>query len=118
VCFICDNVKERVIAKVFFYHLTVVANVLSILHNYFDDPIRLFSHLYLARFLDISTKPFFSCMTAVATRGCRDVADFHDARRKLISDPLPIAGGDTRRKTAEMRSVGVYSRKRERKKEK
>jgi len=32
---------------------------LSILHNYFNEPIKLFSDLYAAKFLDTSTKPFF-----------------------------------------------------------
>jgi len=27
--------------------------------NYFDDPTKLFSNLYPAKFLDISAKPFF-----------------------------------------------------------
>jgi len=31
------------------------------LYNYFDGLIKLFSDLYLAKFLDISTKPFFPC---------------------------------------------------------
>jgi len=34
---------------------------LSILHNYFDDPTKLFSDLYPAKFLDTSAKPFFLC---------------------------------------------------------
>jgi len=33
---------------------------LSILHNYFDDPTKLFSDLYLVKFFDTSAKPFFS----------------------------------------------------------
>jgi len=32
---------------------------LSVLHNYFDGPTKLFSNLYLAKFLDISIRPFF-----------------------------------------------------------
>jgi len=28
--------------------------------NYFDDPTKLFSNLYLIKFLDISAKSFFS----------------------------------------------------------
>jgi len=32
---------------------------LSILHNYFDDSIKLFSDLYLTKFLDTSAKSFF-----------------------------------------------------------
>jgi len=31
----------------------------SILHSYFDNPTKLFSNLYLAKFLNTSTKPFF-----------------------------------------------------------
>jgi len=34
---------------------------LSFLHNYFDGLTKLFSNLYLAKFLDISAKSFFSC---------------------------------------------------------
>jgi len=37
----------------------ILANCLSILHNYFDGP-KLFSDLYLAKLLDTS-KPFFPC---------------------------------------------------------
>jgi len=33
---------------------------LSILYNYFDGPTKLFSDLYLAKFLNISTKSFSS----------------------------------------------------------
>jgi len=39
----------------------ILATNLSILHNYFDDPTKLFSDLYLAKFLDTSAKPFFLC---------------------------------------------------------
>jgi len=38
----------------------ILAAILSIIHNYFNGP-KLFSDLYLAKFLDISTKLFFSC---------------------------------------------------------
>jgi len=31
------------------------------LYNYFNSPTKLFSDLYLAKFLDISVKSFFSC---------------------------------------------------------
>jgi len=34
---------------------------LSFLHNYFDGLTKLFSDLYLAKFLDISAKSFFPC---------------------------------------------------------
>jgi len=30
-----------------------------IIHNYFDDPTKLFSNLYLTKFLDTLTKPIF-----------------------------------------------------------
>jgi len=40
----------------------ILAISLSNLHNYFDNPNKLFSNLYLAKFLDTSTKPFFSCI--------------------------------------------------------
>jgi len=30
-------------------------------YNYFDSPTKLFSDLYLTKFLDISAKPFFPC---------------------------------------------------------
>jgi len=32
---------------------------LNVLHNYFNSSIKLFSDLYLAKFLNILTKPFF-----------------------------------------------------------
>jgi len=38
----------------------VLATSLHVLHNYFDGLTKLFSDLYLAKFLDISTKSFFS----------------------------------------------------------
>lgn len=36
---------------------------LSVLHNCFDGPIKLFSDLYIAKFLDIAAKffPLFPC---------------------------------------------------------
>jgi len=34
---------------------------LNVLHNYFVGPIKLFSDLYLAKFLDPLAKMFFSC---------------------------------------------------------
>jgi len=34
---------------------------LSVLHNYFDGLTKLFLNLYLAKFLDISAKSFFTC---------------------------------------------------------
>jgi len=37
----------------------ILATSLSVLHNYFDDLIKLFSDSYLVKFLDILTKPFF-----------------------------------------------------------
>jgi len=38
--------------------LTICLNVL--VYNYFDDLIKLFSDLYLTKFLDVLTKSFFS----------------------------------------------------------
>ena len=35
---------------------------LSVLHNYFDGPIKLFLDFHLAKFLDTSIKPFFPCI--------------------------------------------------------
>jgi len=43
----------------------ILANSLSIPHNYFDDlksKSKLFSDLYPAKFLDTSAKPFFPCI--------------------------------------------------------
>jgi len=37
----------------------ILTTSLSVLHNYFDGPIKLFSNLYLAKFLDFSAKSFF-----------------------------------------------------------
>jgi len=42
--------------------LAILLASLSILHNYFDDLTKLFSDLYLAKFLDTSSKPFFPCI--------------------------------------------------------
>lgn len=54
---------------------------------------------------------------AVAASGCRDLADFHDARRKLISNRYrPIARGNTRRKDdggAERGSMAEKEKERE-----
>jgi len=36
---------------------------LSVLHNHFNNPTKLFSNLYLAKFLDTSAKSFFPCMS-------------------------------------------------------
>jgi len=36
----------------------IVAIILNVLHNYFDDPIKLFLDLYLAKLL---AKSFFPC---------------------------------------------------------
>jgi len=35
---------------------------LNVLYNYFDNPIKLFSDLYLVKFLNTSAKLFFSCI--------------------------------------------------------
>jgi len=37
----------------------ILAIILSILHNYFDDPTKLFLNLCLAKFLNTSAKLFF-----------------------------------------------------------
>jgi len=42
-------------------YFDIPATSLSVLHNYFDDLIKLFSDLYLVKFLDSSAKPFFPC---------------------------------------------------------
>jgi len=36
-----------------------ILTILSILHNYFDGPAKLFSDLYLAKIVDTSAKLFF-----------------------------------------------------------
>jgi len=38
----------------------ILAMNLKVLHNYFDGPIKLFSDLYLAKFLDFSKSFFLS----------------------------------------------------------
>jgi len=42
-------------------NFVILATSLNVLHNYFDSSIKLFSDLYLAKFLDFSAKLFFSC---------------------------------------------------------
>jgi len=42
--------------------LKLFAALSSTVHNYFDASTKLFSDLYLAKFIDTSAKPFFSCM--------------------------------------------------------
>jgi len=39
----------------------ILTSSLSVLHNYFDSPTKLFSDLYLVKFLDTSMKLFFLC---------------------------------------------------------
>jgi len=39
----------------------LATNLRSVLHNYFNSPTKLFSDLYLAKFLDILAKSFFLC---------------------------------------------------------
>jgi len=39
---------------------------LNVLHNYFGSVLKLFSNLYLAKFLDISAKPFYPCKNVIA----------------------------------------------------
>jgi len=41
--------------------LQLSTSCLSFLHNYFHGSTKLFSDLYLAKFLDTSVKSFFSC---------------------------------------------------------
>jgi len=38
---------------------------LNVLHNYFDNPTKLFSDLYLAKFLNILAKSFFHNVSSV-----------------------------------------------------
>jgi len=38
----------------------ILATILSILHNYFGSPTKLFSNLYLAKFFNTSIKPILS----------------------------------------------------------
>jgi len=40
-------------------NFNILAISLSVLHNYFDDLTKLFSDLYLTKFLDSPTKSFF-----------------------------------------------------------
>jgi len=43
--------------------ILILATNLSVLHNYFDGLTKLFSDLYLAKFLYILAKLFFFCAT-------------------------------------------------------
>jgi len=45
-------------------NFNIVATSLNVLHNYFFQK-KLFSNLYLDRFLDISAKPFFPCYSVL-----------------------------------------------------
>jgi len=36
------------------------------MYNYFDNSIKLFSYLYLAKFLNISAKSFFPCISNIS----------------------------------------------------
>jgi len=40
----------------------ILAISLSVLYNYFDGSTKLFSVLYVAKFLNTSAKSFFPCM--------------------------------------------------------
>jgi len=40
----------------------ILTTSLSVLYNYFDNPIKLFSDLYLVKFLNTSAKLFFPCI--------------------------------------------------------
>jgi len=42
-------------------NFNILATNLNVLQNYFDALTELFSSLYLAKFLDTSTKSFFPC---------------------------------------------------------
>jgi len=51
-------------------NFAILTTSLNVLHNYFDSSIKLFSDLYLAKFLDTSIKPFLSvhdkfCVTII-----------------------------------------------------
>ena len=50
-----------IIAKSF----NIITISLSVLHNYLDGPTKLFSNLYLTKFLDISEKLSFLCYNFV-----------------------------------------------------
>jgi len=40
----------------------ILAIHFSVFYYYFDNSIKLFSDLYLTKFVDTSIKPFFSCV--------------------------------------------------------
>jgi len=49
--------------------LKLFAALSTLIHfNYFDNPTKLFSDLYLAKFLDTSAKLFFPCNHDILTR--------------------------------------------------
>jgi len=56
----CTNVADMEICNKY-KNFLLCHSRLSVLHNYFDCPTKLFSDLYLAKFLDTSTKPSFPC---------------------------------------------------------
>jgi len=51
----------------------VLSSCLSILHNYFDDPTKLFSDLHVGKFLDTSVKNFFLPFFLIFEIRCRIV---------------------------------------------
>jgi len=45
-----------------------LSSMLQRTQNYFNGPTKLFSDLYLAKFLDASAKPFFPCKLIVESQ--------------------------------------------------
>jgi len=60
-----------------------LSSCLSVLHNYFDDPTKLFSDLYLAKFLDTSAKLFLSFVSFVPSEFVKKSVFFF-IRKKLF----------------------------------
>jgi len=56
-----NNYVERLITISKAKSFNILATSLNVLHNYFNGPNKLFSDLYLAKFLNTSAKPFFPC---------------------------------------------------------
>jgi len=48
------------------FNILITTN-LSVLYNYFNNSTKLFSDLYLAKFFNASTKPFFPCRLNVSS---------------------------------------------------
>jgi len=51
-------------------NFNILATSLKILHNYFDDPTKLFLDLYLTEFLDVSAKSFFPYILEITKTLC------------------------------------------------